>query len=99
MTNGIVFVCLLKLLYFYDLKILEIITLLTCVMYIFHLLFFRYPKREIPADENLIVAPADGRVIDLAEVKEDKYLQRLVIMVSIFMSVFDVHIIRIPSQA
>lgn len=58
--------------------------------------FFRDPERVIPQDENLVVSPADGKVILIQEVRypalgEEKYLQ-----VSIFMSVFNVHINRAP---
>jgi phosphatidylserine decarboxylase len=96
MINGIIFLCLLTVLYFHDSKFLELITFLTCVLFIFHFFFFRDPEREIPSQDNLIVSPADGKVIQLTEVEEDQYLHSKAILVSIFMSVFDVHVNRIP---
>jgi phosphatidylserine decarboxylase len=56
--------------------------------------FFRNPPREIPGGERSVVAPADGRVIDVAEVEGldgDKWLR-----IGIFLSVFDVHVNRCP---
>ena len=52
--------------------------------------FFRDPHREIPGEKNLVLAPADGRVLDLA--KQSDGTTR----VSIFLSLWDVHINRSP---
>jgi len=51
--------------------------------------FFRDPQRSIPIDERAIVSPADGRVVKLDP--DGKYL-----VLSIFLSIFDVHINRAP---
>jgi phosphatidylserine decarboxylase len=95
-VNGSLFICLLTLLHFNDSILLEIITFLTCILFIFHFLFFRDPEREIPQYEDLIVSPADGKVIKITEVEENQYLHSRAILVSIFMSVFDVHVNRVP---
>jgi phosphatidylserine decarboxylase len=58
--------------------------------------FFRNPRREIPRDENAIVSPADGRIIHVGECLEDRFLKAKALKVSIFMSVFDVHLNRVP---
>ena len=58
--------------------------------------FFRNPKRTIPADENLIVSPADGTVQDVTEVAEDDFVDGHCRKVIIFLSVFDVHVNRSP---
>jgi phosphatidylserine decarboxylase len=58
--------------------------------------FFRDPERIPPADERLIVAPADGRVITVAPVREDRFLKADAIKVSIFMSPLNVHVNRNP---
>ena len=55
--------------------------------------FFRDPERTIPADPDLIVSPADGRVV---EVVEENLEGRAVRRVSIFMSPFNVHVNRSP---
>jgi len=51
--------------------------------------FFRNPKREIPADPKAIVSPADGRVVKIEHVGN-------VTKLSIFLSIFDVHVNRSP---
>ncbi len=57
--------------------------------------FFRDPRRTPPADEGLLLAPADGRIIRVAPVEQDPDVGEGV-QVSIFMSVFNVHINRCP---
>jgi phosphatidylserine decarboxylase len=58
--------------------------------------FFRNPRREIPNLQNIILSPADGRVIHVGECEEDRFLKEKTLKVSIFMSVFDVHLNRAP---
>ena len=55
--------------------------------------FFRCPIRLFGTDETdkLVVAPADGRIVVIEEVDENKYFHEKRIMVSIFMSLFNVH--------
>lgn len=62
---------------------------------IFIIQFFRDPAREIPADPNAILSPADGKIICIEEA-EDPYLKTKAIKVSIFMNVFNVHSNRSP---
>jgi len=63
---------------------------------LFTVYFFRNPDRITPADEDLVVAPADGEVIFVGEVVEDRYFNEPVQKISIFMSVFNVHVNRVP---
>jgi phosphatidylserine decarboxylase len=65
-------------------------------IFIFHFFFFRDPERQTPQGENLIISPADGTVINIDEVEENEYFRERVQRVSIFMSVFNVHVNRIP---
>jgi phosphatidylserine decarboxylase len=58
--------------------------------------FFRDPERPIPGEDRVVVSPADGRVMFVREVEEPRFVQGKAIMVSIFLSVFDVHINRSP---
>lgn len=62
----------------------------------FVLYFFRDPERIIMKNEACFLAPADGRVVEVATAREDKYLKADVTKISIFMSIFDVHVNRIP---
>jgi len=58
--------------------------------------FFRNPRREIPNLQNIILSPADGRVIHVGEWEEDRFIKQKTLKVSIFMSIFDVHLNRAP---
>ena len=58
--------------------------------------FFRDPERHIPDADGLIVAPADGRVVSIEEMKADAGSAKGGTRVSIFLSPLDVHINRIP---
>lgn len=63
----------------------------------FALQFFRHPKRKIKhRDEQLVYAPADGRVVVIEEVEDQEYLSDKRLQLSIFMSVTDVHVNRVP---
>ena len=54
--------------------------------------FFRCPKRYFDGDtEKVVVAPADGKVVVVEEVVEDEYFHDKRLMISIFMSLFNVH--------
>jgi len=59
-------------------------------------LFFRDPVRQGPRGDDLVLAPADGRVCSIAQVDEPMYLHRKATRVSIFMNVFNVHVNRYP---
>ena len=60
--------------------------------------FFRNPRRDIPKLQNVILSPADGRVVHVGECKEDRFLKENALKVSIFMSLFDVHLNRAPAS-
>ena len=59
--------------------------------------FFRDPRRAVPPAPGLVVAPADGRVVDIDEVGHDEFLGGPAVRVGIFLSVFDVHVNRAPA--
>jgi len=58
--------------------------------------FFRDPERTGERGEQLVIAPADGKIVQVAEVDEPAFLQGRAIRVSIFMNVFNVHVNRYP---
>ncbi len=64
----------------------------------FTLFFFRDPERSIPAGENLLIAPADGKIINIKKVQEDKYLHSEATQISIFLSLMNVHVNRVPAN-
>ena len=62
----------------------------------FVLYFFRDPVRVLPEQPDAIVCPADGKVIVVDEVDDNRFLHARVRKISIFMNVFNVHVNRIP---
>jgi len=64
---------------------------------VFVVAFFRDPERVSPADANSIVSPADGRVIKVETVDDDRILKAKVLRICIFMNVFNVHVNRAPA--
>lgn len=58
--------------------------------------FFRDPSRVLPEAHGSIVCPADGKVIRIEEIDDDRFLHARVRKISIFMNVFNVHVNRIP---
>ena len=58
--------------------------------------FFRDPERSGDRGERLVIAPADGKVVQIAEVDEPSFMQGRAMRVSIFMNVFNVHVNRYP---
>lgn len=62
----------------------------------FTLNFFRDPERTTPNEEGILVSPADGKVIIIKEVEENKFLNSRGTQISVFMSPLNVHVNRIP---
>ena len=56
--------------------------------------FFRNPKRVAPLNDNVLVAPVDGKVVVIEEVEEPEYFKGKRLQVSIFMSPINVHVTR-----
>jgi phosphatidylserine decarboxylase len=75
--------------------VLAIPATLSCVLTLFILSFFRNPERTPPGDVRAVVAPADGKII-VAECVPDTPLGAPAFKISIFMSVFNVHVNRVP---
>ena len=66
------------------------------VLLSFCVFFFRDPEREITKGENIVLAPADGKVVAIKQVQDSKISDEPVNRISIFLSIFDVHINRVP---
>ncbi len=58
--------------------------------------FFRDPERLIPVGDGIIVSAGDGRVVAVDPVEDDPWLGGRATQVSVFLSIFDVHVNRIP---
>ena len=72
------------------------LSLLFVLLFFCTVAFFRDPERAVPADPNLIVAAADGTVMDIIESDENHLLKTKTRRVGIFLSIFDVHTNRAP---
>ena len=66
------------------------------VIAVWLLVFFRDPTRTGPRGDSLVISPADGKIVSIADVHEPMYLDAPARRISIFMSVFDVHVNRYP---
>lgn len=73
-----------------------VIFIVTLVILLFIISFFRLPKINQPVQQDAIVAPADGVVVAIEEVQADEYFADRRIQVSIFMSPLNVHVNRNP---
>jgi len=60
------------------------------------LYFFRDPNRDIVRQAGIVLAPADGKVVSISREHEPIYLQDTAVRVSIFLSVLDIHVQRVP---
>jgi phosphatidylserine decarboxylase len=73
------------------------LTTISLGLTLFTVYFFRNPERYPPEDDNAIVASADGKIIFVGKVPEDRYFGgQEVTKISIFMNVFNVHVNRVP---
>ena len=73
----------------------KILAVIAFILTLFITYFFRNPERTLPEDENAVVAPADGVIIFLGPSSEEHVMAEMT-KISIFMSVFNVHINRAP---
>ena len=67
--------------------------ILSLILLIFTFYFFRDPERVVPIGDDILVSPADGLITNITEIKEGKKNYK---KVSIFLSIFNVHIQRLP---
>ena len=58
--------------------------------------FFRDPERAVPDDPDAVICPADGRVIKVEKVMDDRFTGKKALVVCVFMNVFNVHVNRAP---
>lgn len=73
-------------------------TVLAAIL-VWALMFFRDPHRQIPADDAVLVAPADGKVTDIETLDKSDFIGGPTLRISIFLSIFNTHINRAPCDA
>lgn len=88
-----IILCLMALLTYYFIPIISIVPL---SLALFVLFFFRDPNRKIDYDDKIVLSPADGKVMSITEFYDDTFINGKVKKVTIFLSLFNVHINRSP---
>ena len=73
-----------------------LIFLVSIIMMLFIISFFRVPSRQLTSGENLVICPADGKVVVIEEVFDEEYFGAKRLQVSVFMSPANVHQNRNP---
>ncbi len=74
------------------------LSLIFGVLTIFTIFFFRDPERIVPLAPNILVAPADGKIVAIDTLETHPHIGGRTIQVSIFLSIFDVHVNRVPTD-
>jgi phosphatidylserine decarboxylase len=89
-SAALIILFLLVIFFYFIYKPLFVVSL---IILIFTCYFFRDPERVVPLGDDILISPADGLITNISEVKDGK---KKYTKVSIFLSVFNVHIQRIP---
>ena len=89
-SAALIILFLLVIFFYFIYKPLFLIFL---ILLIFTFYFFRDPERVVPLGDDILVSPADGLITNISEYKDGK---KSYTKVSIFLSVFNVHIQRLP---
>ncbi len=74
----------------------RLLTAASLLISFFILYFFRDPERFTPAEGDELISPADGKIILVEKIFDDRFFHEYVHKISIFMSIFNVHVNRIP---
>ena len=80
----------------WDTDILKISIIPSLIVLVLIVNFFRSPARDAIINDKAVTAPADGKVVAIEEIVEDEILNTKCIQVSVFMSIFNVHINWFP---
>lgn len=91
----VIFLAALSVLFYFVFAPLAIVSLALLVFVVF---FFRNPPRRIPEGKGLVLSPADGRVMSVTEIEELDFIGSRAVKVTIFLSLFNVHLNRSPIE-
>jgi phosphatidylserine decarboxylase len=95
--TGVCIILLVVSLAFVEPRIIRFgISAVALLLFGFTLNFFRDPDRTTPSGEGIVVSPADGKVVLIAQVEEQEFIKDKATQISIFMSPLNVHVNRIP---
>lgn len=86
------------ILYFFELNnsVYTLINISSISIFLLTLYFFRNPDRTVNPDDNIIYAPADGKIVVVGQTIDDEYFKEPRMQISIFMSPLNVHVNRVP---
>ncbi|WP_185863075.1 phosphatidylserine decarboxylase family protein [Blattabacterium cuenoti] len=104
LKHALVIIVLLLTFFFFLLSrlIYIFLSIFLIVFYFFLIFFFRNPKRNFydihqeNYDKEVIVSPADGKILDIKQILENEFFKKNCVCISIFMSPFNVHVNRFP---
>ena len=74
----------------------KLFSAISIILYLIIFIFFRKPNRLVNINEKHILAPADGEIVAVEETTENEYLNQKLIKVSVFMSIWNIHINWLP---
>jgi phosphatidylserine decarboxylase len=75
---------------------LVIVSFISLLFLLFVMRFFRIPQRKFVTDENAVISPADGQIVVIEKTNEEEYFKGERLQISVFMSIWDVHINWFP---
>ena len=81
---------------FYHSSVILFLMFVSGLIFLFNMFFFRDPNRVVSDDPRAILSAADGKVVQIVEEFEPNYFQQQVRRVSIFLSIFNIHVNRVP---
>ena len=90
------FINVLVYAFIHNIIVFRAVLIVSGILYLLMVNFFRFPNRHIVVKDNTILAPADGKIVVVEETFEPEYLKKQCIQVSIFMNIFNVHINWFP---
>ena len=81
----------------WDSRILFVVGTILSLLTVFTVFFFRDPERSVALEPGILVAPADGRIVQIVTLPAHPFVGPNTIQVSTFLSIFDVHVNRVPA--
>ncbi len=77
---------------------LNVVSASFAILTIFIVFFFRDPDRVSPTDPMSLVSPADGKIVAIKQIDNHPFIGGPAVRISIFLSIFDVHVNRVPAS-
>lgn len=81
-----------------DSRFLFVLSIILAILTVMVTYFFRDPERLFPQGNNLVLSPADGVVVNVDTLPNHSFVGESAVRISVFLSVFDVHVNRVPAS-